>query len=424
MCPWVQQDVPTVSAPVGNGMRVIELPVGGRLATSISIAFPAGSRHETAGEVGAAHLLEHMAFKGTAGRPTARELNRAAERLGTELGASTGDGHVEFFATVRAESAMEVTDLLADLCGRPLLDPELLEGERAVVLQEIADDDEDPGGRAGERLAAALFPGHRLATPITGKAADIERLGHAALVAFRERQWSPQAGVAILAGNLDHIDRAGLARQLERIPARPGPPTPPPIAAFAPRIEVEQRDSEVVHLRLAYHLPGFDLTSTRGRATAAIYSHVLGGPMGSRLFDEVREQRSMCYAIDGYVWGYASTTFVSVDASLPPSRLVEARELIDAIIDDLRRHGPTDEEAYRARAYGMGAGALSFESIGARAGHALDVVMEFGDDDIDPMSYLRAIEAVGLEDLAAIAGRVVPEPCVGCVGPVDRHVFG
>ncbi|MEA2191884.1 MAG: hypothetical protein QOI73_2005 [Solirubrobacteraceae bacterium] len=417
-------DAPTMRTLASNGLRVVESPVAGRLATSISIAFCAGARHETPDEVGAAHLLEHMAFKGTAGHPTARELNRSSERLGAELNAHTSNDYVEFYAIVRAEWAMQIAAMLADLCARPLLDPALLDGERDVVLQEIADEDEEPASAADRRLAAALFRGHRLATPITGRAEDVERLTHADLVAFRERRWSPAAGVVVLGGNLDHVDRERLDELLLAIPARPVPPPPAPIAPFEPRIELEPRDGDVAHLRVAYDVPGLDLTNARQRAVAEVFSQLLGGPMGSRLVDELREQRGLCYAIDGSVWGYPLRSMLSVDASLQGERLGEAFALIEQIVADLRADGPTEEEAHRGRAYAVGTFALSFDSAGARAGHAIETLMEYGDEQIDPLAYLRAIESVTRADLAELAARVAPDPCIGCAGDVDARAFG
>lgn len=413
----------TMRTLAGNGLRVVEMPVAGRLATSLSFAFAAGARHETPDEVGVAHLLEHLAFKGTAAHPTARELNRSAERLGTELSALTSTDYVEFYAMVRAEWATEVAAMLADVCGRPLLDPEQLGIERDVVLQEIDDEDDEPSSAADRLLSKALFAGHRLATPITGRPEDVERLTHADLVAFRERRWSPAAGVVVLAGNLEHLDRPRLDELLLAIGARPVPPPPPPIVAFVPRIEIERRRSDVAHLRLAYDMPGVDLTDARQRAVADVFSQVLGGPMGSRLFDELREQRGLCYAIDGSVWGYPGRSMLSVDAGLHNERLAEAYALIDAIVGDLRRDGPTGEEAHRARAYAVGTAALAFDSVGGRAEHALETLMEYGDEQIDPLAHLRALESVTRADLAELAARIAPEPCVGCAGDVDARAF-
>lgn len=417
-----QSGVP-VSMVLDNGLRVIELPVPGRLATAVSIAFGAGARHERVDEVGVAHFLEHMVFKGSEGHRSARELNRSAERLGTELNAQTTEDYVEFFSAVRAESAMGVIDLLTDITGAPLLEEQHLEGERAVILQEIADDAENPGAVADDRVIAALFRGHRLATRTIGDAADIRRLTHSDLLTFRERQWSPEAGVAVIAGNLDHLDRARLNELLLRIPARPTPPAPPQIPPFQRRVEVEQRDSDVAHLRLAYSVPELQHQRLGDRAAAEVYSQLVGGPAGSRLFEELRERRGLCYAIDAYLWGSDGVWVLSIDCSLLAANVAEAYQAIDAVIAKLRANGPTEEEASRARSYASGACALSFESITARADHALELIMRYGDHELDPLLHLQAIESVTYDDIAQLAARVAPGPCVGCVGAVDSDIF-
>jgi predicted Zn-dependent peptidase len=408
---------------LANGMPLVEIPMPGRLATTIAIAFPAGARHEAPDEVGVAHLLEHMVFKGSKRHPTATQLNRAAERLGTELDGTSSHDYSEFAAVVRAESAMAAAVLLADICGGALLDEAHLEMERSVILQEIADAHEDPGTRADDRIMAALFRGHRLATDTAGKRADVERLTHDQVLAFRERQWSPAGGLVTVAGNLAHLDRAALEELLLRIPARAAAPAPPPIAAFRRRIDIEERDSDMVHLRLAYAMPGVDLTRVHDRAVAEVYSDLLGGPMGSRLYEELRERRGLCYWIDGVVWGYDGASFLSVSCSVRAPYLGEMYEGIETIVADLRRSGPSGEEADRARSYASGTAALGFESTRARADHAVELIMEYGDHDVDPMAHLTAVESVTREDLSEMAALVEPGPCVGCVGPVTPNDF-
>jgi predicted Zn-dependent peptidase len=365
-----------------------------------------------------------MAFKGGAEHRTARSLNRAAERLGTDLEGATGHEHVEFSAVVRAESATATLALLTDIAGRALLEEEHLETERGVILQEIADDLEDAGTVADARMAAAMFPGHRLGIAAIGDVSHVERLTHAQLVAFRDRQWSPEAGVAVLAGNLDHLERSRTESLLLRLPARAAPAPPPPLVPFERRVVVEERDSDVVHLRLAYAVPGLDLRRSRDRAVADVYSVPLGGPAGSRLFEEIREERGLCYSIDGWVGGWRDASFLYVDATLAAAKLEEAYGRIDAIVTGLARSGPTEEEVSRARSYVAGTDALSFESTSSRADYAVHLTMDIGDDEVDPLVRLATVEAVTRGELAELGERVVPGPSVGAVGPVTPATFG
>jgi predicted Zn-dependent peptidase len=186
---------------------------------------------------------------------------------------------------------------------------------------------------------------------------------------------------------------------------------------------MEERDSDVAHLRLAYAVRGYELKRARDRAAAHVFSEIFGGPPGSRLFEEIREQRALCYEIDGYVWGYRDATYLSVDCSLRPSDVAETYERIDGIVNALVEHGPTDEEAGRACAYATGITALTFDSVVGRADHVIELVMEYGDPAVEPALYLGALQGVTRADLADLGARIAPGPCVACVGSVDRVTF-
>jgi predicted Zn-dependent peptidase len=400
-----------------SGIRLVEMPVDGRLASAISVLFPAGARHERETEVGAGHLLEHLAFKGTENHPTAAGLNRAAEYLGTELGGASTVDYVEFSTFVRAQSAMAAAELLIEVTATPRLAQDDLEHERAVILQELADDEDDLGARAGDLLLEALFAGHRLATNVAGTAADVRSLTLAGVLGFRDRQWSPAGGLVAIGGNLAHVDRDRLIELIARLPDRPAPPPSPPLPPFGARVATEQRDSNVVHLRLAYHLPGLDFRLRRDRAHAEVFSQLLAGPMGSRLYDELREQRPLCYWVSAGVSDYDGQPILFVSCSVGPSDLQEAYERITEILADLRAHGPGDEEVRRFRAYSTGAVARDFESVTSRLDHAIELIMEYGDYDVDPVLLLREVDGVTRRDLAALAAGIDLSPCVACVGP-------
>jgi predicted Zn-dependent peptidase len=411
------------STILANGLPVIEMPMPGRLATAIEIAFPGGARYEQAGEVGAAHLLEHMVFKGAEKHRTAKIMHRSAERLGADLNGSTTNDYVEFSTVVRAESAMSAIDLLTDISGRALLEETHLEGERAVILQEIADDRDAPSTVADRLIIKALFPGHRLAIPTFGEPDQVSRLTHAQLLEFRERNWSTEAGVMVIAGNLAHLDRVLLPELVLRIPTRPAPPSPPPIPEFERRIELEQRDTDNARIHLAYALPGVDLSRSRDRAVAEVYSNILGGLSSSRLFEEIREKRSLSYEIHGDVWGYRDASLLSVECHVQASDAAEVYERIDAIVTGLASDGPSEEELLRARAYTTAATVLHYEAPEASVDHAVELMMEYGDQDVDPILDLRAVESVTRADTAELAARVESGPCVAGVGAVTPDVF-
>jgi predicted Zn-dependent peptidase len=229
--------------------------------------------------------------------------------------------------------------------------------------------------------------------------------------------------VAAIAGDLASLDHERVVELLERIPDRPPPPPRPATPSFTRRIEVEEHDGDVVHLRLAYAIPGLDLTRARERAVAEVYSQLIGGPMASRLFDQLREQRGLCYWVSGSAWGYEDAAFLSIGCSVGAGDLDETYDCIETIVGDLRANGPGEEEVARARAYASTAVVLAFESAGELVDHAIQLIMEFGDHDLDPALHLAAVDAVTQRDVAELAAQVQPGPCVGCVGPVSADRF-
>jgi predicted Zn-dependent peptidase len=145
--------------------------------------------------------------------------------------------------------------------------------------------------------------------------------------------------------------------------------------------------------------------------------------MGSRLYHELREQRSLCYWVSASLADYDGQTVLFVSCSVSPERLEEAYEQITAILADLRAHGPSEEEARRFRAYASGAVALDFESVTNRLDHAIQLIIEYADHAIDPILLLREIESVTRAGLAQVAAHVDLSPCIGCVGPANGIAF-
>jgi len=399
-----------------NGLPVHAFPIAGTGAVTILIAFDGGSRGERAAENGIAHFLEHLVFKGGERYPTHREINRTAESLGGVLNAFTSHELVAFHITVRAERALEALDLLTDFVGRPRLEERELERERGVVVQEINRAYDQPAVVAEHLIDRAAFGDHPLGRPILGSAEHIERFTREEVVAFRNRRWSPRAGGAFLAGNLAGLDdRAALGELLGRLPALPEPPALEP--APPPRAEklVEERDTNQSHLRLLYR-PSLDPGDRHARAALAVYATLLGGSMASRLFEELREKRGLCYSV--YASGHvlADAAVLQIGAGLQSEKAVEAYQLVREIVERLAEEGPTAEEVSRARAYAAGRLVLAFENSGALARTAAEELIVHGEEP-RPRQLIAEIDSVSSAAVAEVAKAVAGEPAVACVGP-------
>jgi predicted Zn-dependent peptidase len=386
------------------------------------VAFDAGARTERPQENGVAHFLEHLVFKGGESHPTYRDVNETAEGMGAAINAYTSHDIVAFHITARAEAAPQALDLLTDITGRPLLDQDELDRERGVVIQEIARADDQPAVLAAHLAERVAFGEHPLGRPVLGPEEHLRSFSREEIVAFRDRRWSPRRGAAFLVGNTDHLPGdEQLAELFGRFPSLPEPDAWEPAPAFEPRTLVEQRDSNQSHLRMVYRVGGHSST-TRTRAAMGIYSTLLGGSMGSRLFDEIREQRGLCYSVWASEHTYADATALALGAGLESAKCIEAYTRMREIVDELRRDGPREEEVERARAYSSGRLVLAFENSGALARHAATNAIIYG-EDMDSDAAIDAFDRVTFDEIDAIARSISEELAVACVGPHDATEF-
>jgi predicted Zn-dependent peptidase len=399
-----------------NGLPVHRIAVPGTRALTALVAFDAGARTEREQENGMAHFLEHLVFKGGEKYPTYTDVNETAERLGGVLNAYTSHDLVAFHITVRAESAPQAIDLLSDFVGRPRIDAEELDRERGVVIQEINRAYDQPSTIAEYLIDRAAFGEHPLGRTVLGPEENLRSFTREAIVAFRERRWSGAHGGAFLVGNIDHLPAdAELHELFGRFPALSQPEPYVPAPEFAPQRMVEQRDTNQSHLRMIYR-PAIDVSERSQRAALAIYSTLLGGSMGSRLFDEIREKRGLCYSVYAIDHTFADVPILQLGSGLDSSKCIEAYTRMREIVDELRRDGPTEEEVARARAYAAGRLVLAFENTNAVARYAAGQSIVFG-EQIDPDAAIAALDAVTYDEVRTIAAGVADELAIACVGP-------
>jgi predicted Zn-dependent peptidase len=400
-----------------NGMPLYRIGVDGTRAVTILVAFDAGARTERPEENGMAHFLEHLVFKGGEKYPHYRDVNEAAERIGAVLNAYTSHDLVAFHITARAQRGLEAADLLTDFVGRPRIDGDELDRERGVVVQEIARADDQPSMIAEHLIDQAAFGDHPLGRPVLGPAEHIRDIfTREGIVAFRSRRWSPARGAAFAVGNLSALPENGEFGELfERFAPGPTPESYEPAPPFSPRVLVQHRDSNQSHLRMSYR-PAVDVSDPRDRAAFVIYSTLLGGSMGSRLFDEIREQRGLAYSVSAFPHAYADVPVLQLSAGLESGKCVEAYRRMRDIVTELRDQGPTDSEVERARAYAAGARAIAFENTGAVARQAAQQTIVYG-EDVDPDTTIALLDKVTFDEVRDVASRVADEVSIACVGP-------
>jgi predicted Zn-dependent peptidase len=342
--------------------------------------------------------------------------------MGAMLNAYTSHDLGAFHVTCRAEVVGEALDLLTDFVGRPRIDADELDRERGVVIQEIARSQDQPSVVAEHLIDRAAFGDHPLGRPVLGPEEHLRSFSREAIVAFRERQWAGARGGAFVVGNLGSLPGDDRLEELfGRFPAiepdggfEPAPP-------FAPTTLVEGRESNQSHLRMSYR-PGIDPGNRRERAALGVYSTLLGGSMGSRLFDEIREQRGLAYSVYSLDHSFADVPILQLSAGLESGKCVEAYERMREIVDELRTEGPRPEEIERARAYAAGRRVLAFENTNAVARYAATQRIVF-DEDIDPDAAIAALDEVTHEEVADVARSISQDLSVACVGPHRAEEF-
>ncbi|HXW58301.1 MAG TPA: pitrilysin family protein [Solirubrobacteraceae bacterium] len=413
--------VQTTTVPV-NRLPIYRVALPGTRALTVLVAFDAGARSERPEENGMAHFLEHLVFKGGEKYPSYKQVNETAERLGGVLNAYTSHDLVAFHITVRAESAPEAIDLLTDFVGRPCIDATELDRERGVVIQEINRAYDQPATVAEYLIDRAAFGEHPLGRTVLGPEENLRSFTREGILAFRRRRWAGARGGAFLTGNLDHLpSQEQLVESFARFPALAAPQPYEPAPAFAPGKVVEQRDTNQSHLRMVYR-PSIAVADPRQRAAVKIYATLLGGSMGSRLFEEIREKRGLCYSIYAVDHEFADVPVLQLGSGLDSAKCIEAYTRMREIVDELREQGPTEEEVQRARAYSAGRRVLAFESTNAVAGHAANQRIVF-DEEIDPDAAIAALDAVTFDEVREVAAGIGEALAVACVGPHTADEF-
>jgi predicted Zn-dependent peptidase len=263
----------------------------------------------------------------------------------------------------------------------------------------------------------AAFGDHPLGRPVLGTVEHIrDTFTREAVVGFRSRRWAPTRGAAFAVGNLEAISTNGqLEEFFGRFQSQPEPGAYDPAPPAERRVLVSERESNQSHLRMSYR-PEIEVTDPAQRAAFQIYSTLLGGSMGSRLFDEIREQRGLAYSVHSGAHAYADAPVLQLSAGLESSKCIEALARMREIVTELREQGPTEAEVERARAYAAGARAIAFENTGAVARFAAQQTI-LHHEDPDPDRIIELLDKVTLADVADIARAIPEELSIACVGP-------
>lgn len=344
-----------------NGVRVVTEPMNGFESASLGIWVAAGARHERAEQNGIAHFLEHMAFKGTK-RRSALQIAEEIEDVGGYLNAYTSREVTAYYARVLKADVPLAFDVISDIVLNPVFDPRELEIERGVILQEIGQALDTPDDIIFDWLQEAAFPDQPMGRTILGPAERVRAFTREDLAGFVAEHYAPERMILSAAGAVDHDDLVRLAEAAfgHLTPGRSGLVMP---AGFFGGEKRELKALEQVHFTLGLEGPAY---TDAAIYTAQVFAGALGGGMSSRLFQEAREKRGLCYTIFAQAGAYSDTGMLTIYAGTSADQ-IEGLALLT--IDELKRSADdmSVAEVDRARAQ-MKAGLLmGLESASSRA---------------------------------------------------------
>ena len=396
-----------------NGFRIATEHMPGLQSAAIGVWVLAGARHEDASQNGIAHFLEHMAFKGTTSR-SALQIAEAIEDVGGYINAYTSREVTAYYARVLQDDVPLALDVVADILRNPVFDAREIEVERGVILQEIGQAMDTPDDIIFDWLQEEAYPDHPLGRTILGPEERVRSFSRGDLERFVAQQYVPGQMILSASGAVDHDALVAAAQKLfADMPAAPC--HSPKIAKFAGGESRHIKDLEQAHFALAFESPDY---SDPAIYAAQIYASVLGGSMSSRLFQEIREKRGLCYTIYAQAGAYADTGMTTIYAGTSGDQI---EGLAQITVDEMKRAADdmSQEEVDRARTQ-MKAGLLmGLESPSNRAERLARMLQIWGRvPELDEI--VARIDAVSLADVRRLAEQLAGQSpaALALYGPV------
>jgi len=383
-----------------NGMRVVTEHMPGLQSASIGVWVSAGGRHETVQQNGIAHFLEHMAFKGTTTR-SALQIAEQIEDVGGYINAYTSRETTAYYVRVLNNDVPLAVNILSDILRNSVFDPHEIEVERGVILQEIGQTLDTPDDIIFDWLQETAYPDQSIGRSILGPADNIKRFDRDDLTSFVSAQYQPQRMILAAAGGIDHDALLSLATQAFQDLSPDVTPQLETIAKFSRGEYRNEKTLEQAHFALAFESPSYKSDDIY---TAQVYSIALGGGMSSRLFQEAREKRGLCYSIFAQTGAYVDTGMTTIYAGTAGDQIAGLSRLT---IDEFKRAADdmTQAEVDRARAQMKAGMLMGLESASNRAERLARMVQVWGYVP-DLSEAVEKIDAVDLTSAKAYAEQV------------------
>jgi predicted Zn-dependent peptidase len=407
------------SFELANGLRVLAAPMPAMRSVSAAVLVGVGSRYEKDLHAGAAHLIEHLMFKGTPSRPTSRAISETIDRIGGVMNASTDKETTVYWTKTAAEHLPISIDLLSDMLRRSLFRPKDIAKERDIIVEELGMSMDDPQDWVHNLVDEAMWPDHPLGRDVGGTKESVGSLRRIFLHRYMTRYYGANNALLVVAGGIDpgHVhqlaERHFSGWEKAPVPAYvPAPTTPAP-----PSTRLQHRPTEQVHICLAF--PGLSRYSP-DRYALDVLATILGGSTSSRLFLEVRERLALAYDVHVYTTRLADTGSVVIYAGVDPRRASQAVTAIRHEIDRLRRRSVSIDELARTTDYMKGRMYLGLEDTQSVASWLGSQALLL-DRIISPEELAAAIERVTPKDLRRLAVDLL-DPALASLAAIGPNV--
>ena len=404
-----------------NGLRIVLAPMRGTPTASVIIMSGTGSRYESESENGLAHFLEHMFFKGTKKRPTARMISEELDGIGSQYNAFTSKDRTAYWAKVSGKYIDDAIDVVTDLYLNSSLPAKEIEKERGAIIQEIDMYEDMPMRTIDNVFDALIFDTvHPLGRTILGPKENIRRFTRQEFAAYRARNYGPGNTVVCVAGAFDEKKVLAKLRTLfKELPKTPSPtPLPIDLTGVTTRVGVKQKKTDQTQLMIG--VPAYPYLH-KDEYAATVLAGILGSGMSSRLFTEVREKRGLCYAISAGHQSLEDTGIFSIGMGLDHGRVDEALKTVWTELKKISTKPVSADELRRAKDHVRGRLTLALEDSSAYADWYGRQWL-FQKKQESPEQRLKRIEAVTPADIKKLAATMFRKEhmAAAAIGPLGK----